>query len=51
MKKGRAKRPWVELSDIVVPEQNPGPERYDVPNFRSLIALKSCTPPPTRLVV
>jgi hypothetical protein len=25
--------------------------RYEVPNFRSLMASKSCTPPPTRLVV
>lgn len=27
------------------------PRRHAVPNFRSLMALKSCTPPPTRLVV
>jgi hypothetical protein len=25
--------------------------RYDAANFNSLIASKSCTPPPTRLVV
>lgn len=29
-----------------------GPARlYEVANFRSLMASKSCTPPPTRLVV